>query len=415
MNTKMPRLFCLFPLLALASGLPAAETWTRFRGENGAGISSIEGIPHQWTVEDYRWTRKIPGIGHSSPVIWKKQLFVTSGNEATGERFVLAVDADSGSTIWQRKFSGEVHGKHKLNSFASTTPTVDEDGVYIGWGTPKQVTILALGRDGSTRWKTELGAFQSGHGFGVSLMLYKDLVIIPNEHEGESALFALDKKDGSVRWKIDRDSRATYSTPCLFTNGGRTELIFTNYHQGVTALDPQNGRLLWKADVFDKSHIESSIASPVIAGSLVLATSGWLGHGNELIAVRPPRPGEGETAKQVYRIARGASLCTTPLVYRNLLIIWSDSGIATAANATTGEVHWQKRIGGTFYASPICIGDAIYNIDALGTVTVLRASTEFEILGRCSLGDACHSTPAVAHDRLYLRTFGGLSALDKKP
>ena len=411
----MPRLLCLFPLLALTAGLPAEETWTRFRGENGAGISTTKGIPHQWTIEDYRWKRELPGIGHSSPVAWEKRLFVTSGEENTGERLVLAIDADSGSTLWQRNFSDEAHGKHKLNSFASTTPTVDEDSIYIGWGTPKQVMIMALEHDGSTRWQTDLGAFKSGHGYGVSLMLYRDLVIVPNEHEGESALFALDKKDGSVRWKIERDSRATYSTPCLLKNGGRTELIFTNYNQGVTALDPASGRLLWKADVFDRSHIESSIASPVIAGKLILATSGWLGHGNELIAVRPPLPGEGNTAQQVYRISRGAPLCTTPLVYEELLFLWSDTGIATAADARTGKVHWQKRIGGTFYASPICIDDAIYNIDVGGNVTVLRASEEFEVLGRCSLEDGCHSTPAVAHGRLYLRTFHGLSALDSKP
>jgi len=411
----MLRLLCLFPLLVLAASLPAAETWTRFRGENGAGVSGTEGIPYQWTVEDYRWTRKLPGVGHSSPVAWEKQLYVTSGDEGTGDRLILAVDADKGTTLWQRSFSDQAHGKHKLNSFASTTPAVDKDGIYLGWGTPTEVTIMALGHDGSSRWKADLGAFKSGHGFGVSLMLYGDLVIVPNEHEGESALFALDKKDGAVRWKIDRDSRVTYSTPCLLDNGGRMELIFTNYNQGITAHDPGNGKLLWQADVFDRSHIESSIASPVIAGKLVIATSGWLGHGNEVIAVRPPLPGEGNRATQVYRIARGAPLCTTPLVYKDLLVLWSDNGIATAADAQSGKVHWQKRIGGTFYSSPICIGDAIYNIDAEGKVTVLRAASEFEVLGRCALGDACHSTPAVAHDRLYLRTFHRLSALDRKP
>ncbi|MEE2685566.1 MAG: PQQ-binding-like beta-propeller repeat protein [Planctomycetota bacterium] len=411
----MLRLLFLFPLPILAAGLPAAETWPRFRGENGAGVSSTQGIPYQWTVKDYRWSRQLPGVGHSSPVAWEKQLYVTSGDETTGNRLILAVDADKGTTLWQRSFRDEAHGKHKLNSFASTTPAVDKDGIYLGWGTPTGVTIMALGHDGESRWKADLGAFKSGHGFGVSLVLHGDLVIIPNEHEGASALFALDKKDGAIRWKIDRDSRVTYSTPCLLDNGGRTELIFTNYNHGITAHDPGTGKLLWQADVFDRSHIESSIASPVIAGQLVLATSGWLGHGNEVIAVRPPRPGEGNRATQVYRIARGAPLCTTPLVTKGLLVLWSDNGIATAADAQSGKVHWQKRIGGTFYCSPICIGDAIYNIDTAGNVTALRAATEFKVLGRCALGDACHSTPAVAHDRLYLRTFHRLSALDRKP
>ena len=256
----MSRLLCFFPLLALTAGLPAAETWTRFRGENGAGVSTTEGIPKQWTIEDYRWKRELPGVGHSSPVVWENRLFVTSGKETSGERLVLAIDADKGTTIWQRSFSDQAHGKHKLNSFASTTPTVDKDGIYIGWGTPADVTIMALGHDGSTRWKTHLGAFKSGHGFGVSLMLHEQMVIVPHEHEGESALYALDKTDGSVRWKIARDSRVTYSTPCLLDNGGRTELIFTNYNHGITALDPGTGALLWKADVFDRSTVSRSHA-----------------------------------------------------------------------------------------------------------------------------------------------------------
>ena len=121
------------------------------------------------------------------------------------------------------------------------------------------------------------------------------------------------------------------------------------------------------------------------------------------------RKAEGEEGSKRGRDGKGGEA-------RMLKLKFSiDTGIATAADAGTGKVHWQKRIGGTFYASPICIDDAIYNIDVAGNVTVLRASKEFEVLGRCSLGDGCHSTPAVAHDRLYLRTFHGLSALDRRP
>ena len=249
----------------------------------------------------------------------------------------------------------------------------------------------------------------------AAVALYKDLLIIPNEHEGQSRLLALSTADGSIRWQVERESRVSYATPCIHKNGSRDELIFVNWHYGITAVDPASGARLWQADVFDKSHIESSIASPIIAGGLVLGVSGWLGHGNEVIAVQPPPVGSDEAPRQVYRISRGAPLCTTPLVQDDLLFLWSDNGVVTAADSQTGTIHWQKRIGGTFYSSPICLDGAIYNIDVNGKVTVLKAAAEYQQLGSCSLGDPCHSTPAIGHGRLYLRTFTTLSALDPQP
>ena len=401
--------------LLWTTSLDAAETWTRFRGQNGAGRSELKGIPHSWQAEDYRWSRKLPGVGHSSPVSWGARVLITSGDEASGQRHLLAIDADKGSTLWQCSFEDLSHRKHQLNSFASGTPTVDSNGIYLGWGTPDNVTIVAVKHDGTVRWKKQLGPFKSGHGFGVSLTLYKDLLIIPNEHEGQSRLLALSTADGSIRWQVERESRVSYATPCIHKNGSRDELIFVNWHYGITAVDPASGAQLWQADVFDKSHIESSIASPIIAGGLVLGVSGWLGHGNEVIAVQPPPVGSDEAPRQVYRISRGAPLCTTPLVQDDLLFLWSDNGVVTAADSQTGKIHWQKRIGGTFYSSPICLDGAIYNIDVNGKVTVLKAAAEYQQLGSCSLGDPCHSTPAIGHGRLYLRTFTTLSALDPQP
>ena len=191
---------------------------------------------------------------------------------------------------------------------------------------------------------------------------------------------------------------------------GSEELVFTSWEQGITGIDPQTGKTNWAADVFDKSHVESSIGSPVIAGDLVLGVCGWLGHGNEVVAVRPSADGSGKS-NQVYRITRGAPLCTTPLVQGELLFLWSDNGIVSCADSATGKIHWTKRIGKMFYASPVCVGKRIYNIDVNGTVVVLAASQQYQLLGRTDLGEASHSTPAIVDGVMYLRTLSHVYAL----
>ena len=401
-------------LCLVASLLPheiEGQEWNRFRGPNGSGRSLAARIPIQWNEEDYNWKQKLPGTGHSSPVLWGNRLFVTSGNESSGQRFVVAIDAPSGKRLWQRTFVAEAHRKHKLNSYASATPVVDQKRVYICWGTPDQVTVLALDHQGRSVWERDLGPYGGGHGFGVSPIRIGNLLVLPNDQAGKSSLIALNCQTGKTVWQVERESRSAYATPCVLQReNGREELIFTNWEQGITGIDPETGKTNWAADVFDKSHVESSIGSPVIAGDLVLGVCGWLGHGNEVVAVRPPSNGATESPV-VYRITRGAPLCTTPLVRGDLVFLWSDNGIVSCADSRSGKIHWTKRIGKMFYASPVCVGDRIYNIDVDGTVVVLAASEEYQLLGRNALGQPSQSTPAIAGGIMYLRTVSHIYSL----
>ena len=389
----------------------AAQEWSRFRGRNGAGVSSGVGFPGQWTDADYRWKQRLPGKGHSSPVLWGRRLFVTSGDEKTGRRFVICLDAVTGTQRWQRDFPADSHRKHQLNSYASSTPVVDRERLYVSWGTPSEVTVVALDHQGKTVWQRSLGAYQGGHGYGVSPIRVGGLLVLADDQAGNSRLMALNCMTGQTVWLVERESKSAYATPCLLPSAGGSEaLIFTNWEQGIVAVDSGTGKTQWAADVFDKSHVESSIGSPVMVGDLVLGTCGWLGHGNEVVAVRPPdRPGTPPTL--VYRITRGAPLCTTPLAYEGLLFLWSDNGIVTCADAQSGKVHWTKRIGNTFYASPVCVDKRIYNVDVDGTVVVLAASRQYQLLGRNDLGEASHSTPAVAGGGVYFRTLSQIFCL----
>jgi outer membrane protein assembly factor BamB len=264
--------------------------------------------------------------------------------------------------------------------------------------------VVALSHDGKEAWRTDLGPFQSGHGFGASPIVHGNLLTVPKDQDGKSALFALDVATGKTRWQIPRRSKATYTTPCVYRpRNGRPELIFTSYEHGITGVDPETGRVRWEADVFSKGHIETSIGSPVVAGDLVLGTSGWLGVRVEVVAVR--LPARGGKAQEVFRIHRSAPLCTTPLVSGTLLFLWSDHGIVTCADSRTGEIHWRKRVPGSYYGSPVSAGGRLYCASREGEVIVLAASSRFELLARNPLGESSHATPAIAGGTMYLRTY----------
>jgi outer membrane protein assembly factor BamB len=351
--------------------------------------------------EQFLWRARLPGIGHSSPVVWGDRLFVTSADEASGARFVTCLDCASGNELWTKEFAAETHTTHKLNSLASTSPAVDSERVYIAWGTPEQITVRSLGHDGDELWDADLGPYSAGHGFGQSLCLHGDVVILPVEKGEGGFRVALRRDSGDVAWKVPCESGLHYATPCIRTTAGSDELIFVNWEHGIVGVDPRTGESRWSADVFDKEHIEASIASPVLAGDLVIGVAGWLGHGYEAIAIAPEREGD----KVVWKLDRGAPLCTTPLVVGDVVFFWADNGTVTCVDVATGEVQWRERVGSNYYASPVCAGKAVYNISTDGELVVLSASRTYELLARNSLGEASHATPAIVGDRMYVRTF----------
>jgi len=392
-----------------------ADEWTRFRGPNGSGVSQATTIPIRWTEKDYNWKVKLPGVGHSSPVVWKNRIFITSGDEASSKRLVMCFNAAKGKQLFKREFDATEYRKHKHNSLASGTPAVDDRHVYICWGDSDAFTILALDHDGRDVWQRQFEPFKSGHGDGVSPVVFEDVVVFPHEHSGDSSLIAINRLNGKTRWRVPRDSNANWSTPCVLQRpDAKPEMIFTNWKSGITAIDIDTGQQTWQADVFDKGHTESSISSPIVAGDLVLGISGWMGVRVELIAVRPKSHEGKQQATQVYCIDRSVPLCTTPLVIGDLLFLWSDDGIVSCFDVKTGKMHWRKRVGGQFYSSPICVGASLYNVSTDGEVVVLAAASEFKAQARHSIGEATHSTPAVSGGVMYLRTFSQLISLGGK-
>lgn len=417
-NLKKSKLF-LSSLLLLAFLVSwrfpvQAQEWTRFRGPNGTGIGKATGLPVKLTENDFRWKVTLPGGGHSSPVLWGKKIFLTSGEENKGKRHILCLDAASGKTLWTKTYNFTRYHHHEFNSSASATPAVDAERVYTTWVTPDSFAVLALDHSGKELWKRELGAYPTQHGDAASPILVDDKVIIVKEQEeGQGALIALDRKTGSVRWKRTRSTKsAVYSTPILYQpQNGAPELIFTSTAHGITGIDPKNGETKWEVrDVFRAR----CVGSPVQVGDLIFGTAGNGGGDRQAVAVRPGSPKNGASASVVYQIGRGGPYVPTPVAVGKHLFLWGDGGIVTCVEGSTGKQVWMERVGGNYFGSPVYADGKLWALSAKGELVVIAASAKFEVLGRTDLGETTHATPAIADGVMYLRTQSHLMAIGGK-
>lgn len=406
----------------------AADTgWERFRGPNGHGYVADARIPDSWTPADYRWQAELPGGGVGSAVVKNGKVFLITAEPQKNRRLVLGIELRSGRILWEAEYPLTPHRLHSRNTFASTTPAVDESHVYVAWADPQRVVVAALTHEGREVWSVDLGPWQSQHGFGTSPVLLDGRLIILNsqqaeqlesdEKAGTSQMVALDPQTGELLWKTQLSTTyACYGVPALFVSPeGERQVVAANQGDGLLGLDLETGELRWNRDVFTMR----CVSSPVVAGDLVLASAGSGGGGNHLVAIRPGKSevdgaaqseGAGE-AEEAYRMTRAAPYVPTPALVGDRLFLVDDRGIASCLEASTGKSLWSKRIGGTYSASPIVLGDKVLLISLEGEATVLRASDTFEQLGQFDLGGPVQATPAWAEGCLLLRIGNRLCCL----
>lgn len=412
--------------VALGSALSAAlilavaakgQEWTRFRGPNGSGSGPTATVPLPFSAGDYNWRIELPGIGHSSPVLWGNKIFVTSAEESLGKRHVLCLDAQDGHRLWSKTYEFKTYAHHRLNSSASSTPCVDAERVYVMWPAQDSFRVMALDHRGNEVWQREFGTLETQHGGAASPILVGDTVILAKEpEEGEGFLAALDCKTGATRWQYKHASEtAAYSTPILYDRGGAQELIFTTTARGFTSLDPKTGRVNWELGSVFRARC---VGGPVIARDLIFAAAGNGGGDRQAVAVRPGPKAEGTgasaAARVAYEIKRGASYVPTPIVVDNRLYLWGDGGVVTCVRAESGEQVWMERTGGNFYGSPISVNGKLWAMSAKGELVVLETGDQFKQVCRIDLGEASHATPAVAGGVMYLRTQSHLISIGGK-
>lgn len=397
---------CLLPLFCLCALSLSAQEWTRFRGPNGTGISNATEIPTSWTRSNYRWIVDLPGSGHSSPVLWGEKLFITCTDDNVGGTILLCYHAKNGQPLWRRNFSYPKTPQHKFNSFATTTPALDAERVYLTWGNDITCTVLALTHSGENVWERNLGSLQSQHGFGFSPIVVDDKVIVQNEQLGSSSVVAFDAKTGAPQWQTPRKSgiKTAYSTPCLHTpEGGQPELILTSQAGGVYAISPTDGKELWRLpDVFAKR----TVASPVIGGGLVFGSGGAGTKGDGLVAVRIPTAKSRKPELAYEILTRKAPYVPTSVIYQGHIFVVSDIGVASCHDLATGQEKWMKKLeaAGGFFGSPVCVNGVIYCISKHGDVAIFNAASSYQAFDTVHLGEESYATPSVANGRMYLRT-----------
>ena len=407
----------LIPLTAAAviitAGATHAQEWTRFRGPNGTGVSDARTVPAKWTEKDYNWKVKLPGTGHSSPVVWGDRIFLTTTDPDRAGNTLRSHSVKDGSLLWETRIAFAPFRKHKLNSFAASTPCVDKDRVYMTWSTPEKHVAVAFTHGGKRVWERDLGSFASAHGLGASAILFEGKLIVPNDQNEDSHMVALDAKTGKTVWKTARkgSEKTAYSTPCVYApKGEKASLIFNSFSYGISAMDPDTGEMLWTyEDAFDKR----SCSSPVVGGGVIIGSTGSGGGGNFVTAIRPGNR-SGKKPELAWRLHEAAPYVPTPVYHEGSFYMISDKGIASCVDAASGSVRWRERVCGRTFGAPILVDGKFYCISTAGEVVVIRASEQFEQIAKNDLDEEIQSTPAIAHGTMFIRTTGHLISLGGK-
>ena len=411
----------LATLAILWASVSQGQEWTRFRGPNGQGISSAKTIPVKWTEEDYNWKVELPGGGHSSPVLWGDKLFVTSGDQQTGNSVIFALNVSDGKILWQKEYSLSKYRPNKLNSFATATPTVDADYVYVLVTSPEKTFLAALNHQGAEIWQRKFEGVRCQHGAGTSPIVHNDMVIFTHEHENSSSKdarsiwVAVDRKTGVTRWTLERQTgpKTSYSTPCVYTPaGGKPQLIFNSNAHGMTGVDPGTGKVIWEVASAFPARV---VSSPVIAGGLLVGSCGDGGSGKRLIAIRPGSSDGSIQPTEAYKIDSGyRPYVPTSIAKEGLLFTFHDRGYVTCRKSATGRQLWEEKPAGRFFSSPVWVDGKLYCITMDGDVVVIKAAETYELLAINPLGETSHATPAITDGRMYLRTYSYLFSVGGK-
>jgi outer membrane protein assembly factor BamB len=394
-----------------------AHDWPEFRGPTGQGHSAAKDVPIRWSAtENVAWKMAIPGAGWSSPVLVNGRLYLTTAMSAEGGKglklIAMCLDARNGKSLWSAEVFSPEDGSslHRKNSYASPTPLVHEGRLYVHFG---HLGTACLDLAGHVLWRQTAIKYPSMHGNGGSPVLARDRLIFSCDGITNPVVVALDRRTGEVQWKTPRDNDAvprkfSFSTPLLITNAGREELISPGAG-GTYAYDPATGRPLWKVSAGAGFSV---VPRPVFAHGLLFVNTDY--DFPKLFAIRPGGDGDVTSTHLAWQTGRGAPSTPSALVVGSELYFVSDAGIATCADAKTGHVHWNERLGGGFSASPVFADGRIYFQNEEGVGYVLKAGKTFEQLAKNELGERTLASYAVDDGAIFIRGADHLFRIGKR-
>jgi outer membrane protein assembly factor BamB len=430
------------PSSAVARATPpapaATDQWPQFRGTQAGVVDDDPILPETWSETDnVAWKTDIPGLGWSSPVVWNDHIFVTSavstGQEVAPikglydpnaqygktkstavQRWVVHdVDWATGKIRWTRELRTAVPPilRHLKNSFSSETPVTDGERVYVYFGSAG--LVAALDFTGKTVWSTELETLNGRQEFGTasSPVVYQDRLFIMNDNRTQSFLMALDKRTGKQLWKVPRDEVENWSTPLIWVNEARTELVTTGVNK-VRSYD-LDGHLLWELTGMTSVN---NVPSPFTRHGLLYINSGYPGSAlRPVYAIRPGASGDislkpGETSNQYIAWSHPllGTYTTSSLVYGDHYYTLLDRGFLLCHDARTGQqLYGRQRIAvdaSGFSASPWAYNGKVFLLSEDGDTYVVQAGPEYKLLGKNSLNEMSLATPAIARGSLIIRT-----------
>ena len=395
-------------VLLLLGGHLLGQQWPQFRGPTGQGHATARDVPLHWSeAENVRWKVPVEGLGWSSPVVGGGKVWLTTSveaGEAPGRRSgtslrALAFDAATGARVVDTEVFRLTHARelNPKNSFASPTPILDGDRVYVHFGADG---TAALTTAGDVLWRAQF-PYQSQHGGGGSPVLYRDLLIINCDgNDAEAYVVAVDARTGKERWRRNRrrPSDQAYTTPLVVSVEGRDQLISVGAYR-ATSYDPLTGAEIWRVSYDDGF---SNVPTPVFGNGLVFIATGF--QQPRLIAVRPDGTGDVTRSHVVWTLTRGAPFTPSPLLVDNDLYVVSDTGILTQVDARTGAARGQTRLGGSYSASPVFAEGRIYVLNEEGVATVIAPGPTPTRVALNRLDGATLASMAVIDGAIFIRT-----------
>ena len=387
--------------LALLAAAPAAlsASWPQFRGPGGQGIAAAKGLPLEWGEQtNLVWKTPIPGRGWSSPVTLDgKKIWMTTATDDDKSLRAVSADFETGRVLDDVEVfhDEEMPAYHEKNSYASPTPILEPNRVYVHFGVRG---TAALDASGKVLWKSEEHVFNPVHGAGGSPALWNDLLIFTCDGGDRQYVAAIDKNTGKTRWTAPRGkSRMSFATPLVIEVAGRPQVICPG-GDVANAYDPATGKEIWRV-TYDGFSL---VPRPLFAHGLVYIVTGF--YTPAVTAIRPDGSGDVTATHVVWRETRGAPLTPSPVIVGGELFMVSDNGIASCLDAKTGERRWQSRLGGNVSASPIAAEGRIYFSNEVGESTVVEAATEYRELAKNTVDGGVFASPAVIDQALVMRS-----------